>query len=58
MREHSTMKHAVRWLVLLVALGLLGNALTGCYYLGQKGNLYLPDETQQTKKQKSTSTSG
>ena len=50
------MKHAVRWLVLLVALGLLGNALTGCYYLGQKGNLYLPDETEQTKQQKSAST--
>ena len=46
-----------RWLALLVALGFLGNALTGCYYLGQKGNLYLPDETQQTEKQKSASTS-
>lgn len=44
-------------LALLIALGLLGNALAGCYYLGQKGNLYLPDETPQTEKQKSTSTS-
>ncbi|MFO1434373.1 MAG: hypothetical protein U1F76_30545 [Candidatus Competibacteraceae bacterium] len=44
-------------LALLIALGLLGNALAGCYYLGQKGNLYLPDETPQSGKQKSTSTS-
>ena len=44
-------------LALLIALGLLGNTLAGCYYLGQKGNLYLPDETPQTGKQKSTSTS-
>ena len=51
------MKHDVRWLALLVALGLLGNALAGCYYLGQKGNLYLPDETKQAEKQKSASTS-
>ena len=52
------MSKCLRRLALLVAFGLLGNALSGCYYLGQKGNLYLPDETQQTKKQKSTSTSG
>ena len=44
-------------LALLIALGLLGNVLAGCYYLGQKGNLYLPDETPQTGKQKSASTS-
>ena len=51
------MRTCLRRLTLLVALGLLGNALAGCYYLGQKGNLYLPDETPQTGKQKSTSTS-
>lgn len=50
------MNRSVRWLALLIVLGLLGNALTGCYYLGQKGNLYLPDETEQTKQQKSAST--
>ncbi len=52
-----TMSKSLRRLALLVALGLLGNALAGCYYLGQKGNLYLPDEPQQTGKQKSASTS-
>ena len=51
------MSKCLRRLALLVALGLLGNALAGCYYLGQKGNLYLPEEIEQTGKQKSTSTS-